>query len=152
MKKYQAYIKNVTKDSWLKDEINGRIVHTFDVSERLVFFDEIDAGATIEFLNEEYSDCYVLLQEENVIYTYVNYVNADEPKEITENIIREEIEAFLTKTNISEFKNLNPKKENKLKERLYNYCACLGEHSRYYPSTYLDSIDDEDIAAILADI
>lgn len=83
---------------------------------------------------------------DDVIYIYDHAV---EPKEITKRKIYNEIDDFLKHTDISQFKNLGDSKEQALKARLYTYCVVFGEHTHYHPRTYLDSIDDEDIEAIL---
>lgn len=63
---YQAYIKNTTTGEWLKDEKGGKVEHTNDESEILVFYDDVDAESTLEYLNYNFSDCYVLLIENDV--------------------------------------------------------------------------------------
>lgn len=63
---YQAYIKNITIGEWLKDEKGGKVEHTNDESKKLVFYDDVDAEGTIEYLNDNFSDSYVLLIEDDI--------------------------------------------------------------------------------------
>ena len=62
---YQAYIKNINTNEWLQEERNGEIKHTKTENEMLVFYDEGDAESTLEYLNDTFSDAYVLLVEDN---------------------------------------------------------------------------------------
>lgn len=63
MTNYKAYIKNITTGEWLKDEVKGKITHTSNENEILVFSDEVDAESTLEYLNDSFSDAYVLLDD-----------------------------------------------------------------------------------------
>lgn len=63
MTAYQAYIKNITTGEWLKDEKKGKVTHTKNENEMLVFYEEEDAESTLEYLNDAFSDAYVLLVE-----------------------------------------------------------------------------------------
>lgn len=62
---YMASIHRLEhEDKWLKQEGGGQVEHTTDESERLVFWDETDAEATLVYLNDTFPDCYVLTVEE----------------------------------------------------------------------------------------
>ncbi|QST02695.1 hypothetical protein IMZ31_19290 (plasmid) [Pontibacillus sp. ALD_SL1] len=65
MEVYQAYIKNIDQDTWLKEEENGEVKHTKNEEEMLVFYDDEDAESTLEYLNDSFSDSYVLLIEDD---------------------------------------------------------------------------------------
>ena len=62
---YQAYIKNITTDEWLMQQEDMKLAHTKDESKMIVFCDEIDAESTLEYLNLNFSDSYVLLREDD---------------------------------------------------------------------------------------
>lgn len=60
-KQYKAVIKNIDKDTWVKNENDGEIEETDDFDEALVFYDWADAESILEYLNDEFSDCYQLI-------------------------------------------------------------------------------------------
>ena len=63
--KYRACILNTTKNQWLKSEKNGKIRHTENEENKLIFFDETESESTLAFLNDNYAGCYTLLIEAN---------------------------------------------------------------------------------------
>lgn len=63
--RYQAYIRNITIGQWLKTEQAGTVEHTENQNEMLVFYDEDDAENTLEYLNDTFSDAYVLQIEDD---------------------------------------------------------------------------------------
>lgn len=62
---YQAYIRNITIGKWLKTKQAGTVEHTENQNEILVFVDEDDAESTLEYLNDNFSDAYVLQIEDD---------------------------------------------------------------------------------------
>lgn len=67
MTNYKSYIKNITTGEWLKEEANGNVQHSNKDNEKLIFLDEEDAESTLEYLNENFSDAYVLLDDSTEI-------------------------------------------------------------------------------------
>ena len=58
---YKGKIKNITRDTWLSEEKNGKIKHTKDENKALVFYDEDEAVAVMEMLNDTKQDAYTLI-------------------------------------------------------------------------------------------
>lgn len=66
MTAYQAYIKNITTNEWIKAEEDGAVTFTNDENDKLAFYDESDAESTLAYLNDTQADAYVLLLEDDV--------------------------------------------------------------------------------------
>lgn len=77
MPEYTAYIKNITTGEWLQNEVGGVLTHTKEDDMKLVFSGEEDAESTLEYLNQNFSDAYVLLDDSQELseYSYFNGVN-----------------------------------------------------------------------------
>lgn len=60
-KKYIGRIKNITSGQWVTDEVQG--VPTYDkLRKNACIFNEVeDAQATLELLNDNNHDCFILL-------------------------------------------------------------------------------------------
>lgn len=58
---YRGVIKIADSDSWLESEYFGKYTTTTDQEKALQFFDESDAVSTVEYLNDSYEECFVLV-------------------------------------------------------------------------------------------
>jgi hypothetical protein len=65
MTEYQAYIKNITTNEWIKTEEDGAVTFTNDENDKLAFYDESDAESTLVYLNDTQADAYVLFLEDD---------------------------------------------------------------------------------------
>jgi hypothetical protein len=65
MTAYQAYIKNITTNEWIKTEEDGAVTFTNDENDKLAFYDESDAESTLVYLNDTQADAYVLFLEDD---------------------------------------------------------------------------------------
>jgi hypothetical protein len=84
---------------------------------------------------------------------YYTYRSGDgEKTDITYQDISEAIDDFLIRTEIKEFQGLSSAEFACLRKRLFSFIVALGQASQYHPCTYLDSIDQEDIDAFMADV
>lgn len=90
MENYQAYIRNITTNEWLKSEGDSKVEHTKDENKKLVFYDETDAESTLEYLNMDFSDAYVLLIENDVTKLH----NQDEELLMENSAFKEAIESI----------------------------------------------------------
>ena len=57
-----ASIKNITQNTFVTEEMNGSVWYG-PMEDRLLFYDEAEAEAVLELLNDIYADCFSLIVE-----------------------------------------------------------------------------------------
>jgi hypothetical protein len=96
-----------------------------------------------------YVEIYEEFYKQNFVYDYIPG-GGDNPTLIFRQDIEREIEDFLDRSDA--FYDIPYDRQEKLKERLYAMVVSLGFCSHYHPSTYLDSMEDDDIRVIKQDV
>ena len=60
---YMSSIKNISNGLWLSGDGYKGVTHSNNYAERMVFYVDWDAEATLKRLNECLPDCYMLVDE-----------------------------------------------------------------------------------------